>query len=325
MDKPTNWGILSCARIAASALIPAIRAAEGNTLGAVASRSKEKAEAFAREHGIPSAYGSYEELIADETIDAIYIPLPNSLHFEWAKKCAEAGKPVLCEKPLATSTEQAKALVKIFADAGVLLAEGFMYRFHPMTETVKQLIDSGKLGTVRTIRACFTTDLDNNTDIRLQREFGGGAMFDLGCYCVNIMRHFTGQEPCKVKALGHIGAETDVDEQVVGTLEFPGGVLGQFNCGFRAQFTCAYEVVGSKGWARVSEGAMVAWPGGCFTIDTMIDGQNKAIEIEPANHYQRMVEDFSKALTTGQSVRFPAADAISNLAVIEEVLAQLRS
>ena len=172
---------------------------------AVASRNLDRAQKAAKEMNIPTAYGSYQELLADPNIDAIYNPLPNSLHKVWSLKAAEAGKPVLCEKPLAADADDAQAMVDAFAERDILFAEAFMYRFHPQTDKVIALIEEGAIGEIHLINASFTFALKNDNNIRLSETLAGGALMDVGCYCVNMMRYITGEEPDEAGGDCHVG------------------------------------------------------------------------------------------------------------------------
>ena len=247
MSDQIRWGILSTAKIGREKVIPAIHKSRNGVVAAVASRDLERARAFADETGIPTAYGSYEELLADPNIDAIYNPLPNSGHAPWSIACAEAGKPSLCEKPLAADAPEAQTMVDAFAARGILFAEAFMYRFHPQTEAVLDLVRSGFLGELRSIDSTFTFSIDRESNIRLDKSLAGGALMDVGCYCVNVMRLMTGEEPVAARAFARIGAQSQVDETLCGVLDFPSGVIGHFDCSFRAMHIARYDLHGSAG------------------------------------------------------------------------------
>ncbi|MFO7958689.1 MAG: Gfo/Idh/MocA family oxidoreductase [Candidatus Brocadiia bacterium] len=319
-----RWGILSTARIARQHVIPAIRDSRNGRAVAIASRDKARARRVADEFEIPRAYGSYDELLADPDVDAIYNPLPISLHAEWSVRCAEAGKPVLCEKPLAANAEEARRMVEAFAERELLLAEGLMYRFHPLTRRVKAMVDDGAVGDIRLMRAVFCAATPGEDNIRLRAELAGGAMRDLGCYCVSVMRLMTGQEPNEVTATGHVGPETDVDEWVAGTLTFPSGARGTFACGLRMEFGCSYEICGTEGRITVP-GGVVPGKENEATIHHYQDYNRTDIAIPPADHYRLMVEDFTNALLEGRPPTYPPEDAIHNLHVIDQALAAVRA
>ena len=315
-----RWGILSTANIGRK-VIPAIHASSNGEVAAVGSRSLAAAQAFAKEQSIPTAYGSYEELIADEDVDAIYIPLPNRLHAEWSVKCAKAGKATLCEKPFASDAREARTVVDVFDQAGVPLAEAFMYRFHPQQVKVKEIIAGGGIGDLHIISSSFTFAIHGEGNIRLSKALAGGGLMDVGCYCINLMRFITGEEPVSVTAAARIGQVTGVDEALAATLEFPSGVIGHFDCGLRSQRQQTYTVKGSEG--------MIVVPT-AFTPDKAAGSRiqhwrgNSCAEhiIEAADHYQLMVEDFADALLNRRGPRFSPMDAVRNMEVIDRILAQ---
>ena len=214
-----KWGVLSTANIGRVAVNPAIQASSNGELVAVASRDLETARLFAEKAEIPKSYGSYEELLADPGIDAIYNPLPNSLHSDWTIRAAEAGKHILCEKPLALNALECQEMADAAERCGVRMMEAFMYRFHPQTEKVLQLVRGGTIGEVSVIRSCFTFRLTDPTNIRLDPILGGGSLMDVGCYCVNVSRTVAAGEPVEVQAFAQ-WASSGVDEQMSGTLRF---------------------------------------------------------------------------------------------------------
>ena len=194
MADTVRWGILSTANIGAKRVIPAIHKSVNGTVAAVASRTMAAAQVFADENNIPVAYGSYEDLLADTNIDAIYISLPNSMHHEWSLKCADAGKPTLCEKPLASNAQEAQQMVDAFKAKNLLFAEAFMYRFHPQNQRAQQMVQDGAIGEPHIMDASFSFRINpgNEDNIRLSKVLAGGALMDVGCYCVNCMRFITG-------------------------------------------------------------------------------------------------------------------------------------
>jgi xylose dehydrogenase (NAD/NADP) len=246
-----QWGILGTARIN-QALIPPLRASSRNKLVAVASRSQERAEAYAREWGISRAFGSYESLLADPAIDVIYNPLPNSLHAEWTIKAVQAGKHVLCEKPLAISVEEVDAISAAAAQAGRVVAEAFMYRHHPQTLQVKALVDSGSIGTPRLVRGSFSFNMTRANDVRLDPAMGGGCLWDVGCYPVSFARYLAGSEPVEVFGW-QITGPSGIDELFAGQLRFAGShdLYAQFDCSFRVPLRTQLEIVGSEGVIRL--------------------------------------------------------------------------
>jgi len=318
VSERLRWGVLSTARIGTWKVIPAIHDSCNGEVVAIASRDLERARACASQNDIPRAYGSYEELLADADVDAIYNPLPVGMHAEWSIRCAEAGKPTLCEKPLAADAGQARRMVDVFERADVPLAEALMYRFNPVTQRVKEMLNDGAVGQIRLVRASFTAHSDDMDNIRFKKELAGGAMLDLGCYCVSIMRLLIGQEPDAVEGLAHFGERSGVDEWVVGMLCFPGGALGSFVCGFRTPFECSYEVWGSTGRIRVPGGVV---PGPEARIQHWFGDGQRDVAVPWADHYKLMVEDFADALLAGRPPRFRPEDSVRNMEVIDRVLA----
>jgi predicted dehydrogenase len=317
MTDTIRWGIVSTANIGLKRLIPAIQKASNGRVVAIASRSLQKAQQAAEQHDIPRAYGSYEALLDDEGIDALYNPLPNNLH-TWSIKAAEAGIPTLCEKPLALNAAEAAHIVEAFEARGVPFAEAFMYRFHPRTQRVKKMVDEGAVGEIQTISASFSFRVRDPDNIRLQAELGGGSLMDVGCYCVNLMRHMTGEEPQAVTAQGVWGPQ--VDEIFAGTLRFPSGAVGHFDCGFRTAFVHTYDIRGDAGRILVEE-AFVPQPDADTHIRYWHDGEYEEIAIPPADHYQLMVEDFAAALIEGRPPTFSPQDAVNNMHTLDQLYA----
>ncbi len=321
-SKKLRWGVLSTANIGRAAVNPAIQASHNGELLAVASRQKETARAFAQQGDIPTYYGSYDALLDDGAIDAVYIPLPNSLHREWAIKAAEKGKHILCEKPLGLTAAECEAM-QAAADAhGVRLMEAFMYRFHPQTETVLAMVRDGALGDLRMIRSAFTFRLTPPDNIRWKPEMGGGALMDVGCYCVNVSRTLAGEEPIEVQAFAQWGS-SGVDAQMVGTLRFATGVLAQFDCSLTMERREVYEVAGTDAYVRVPAAFL---PG---TKDSVIHehrGRQETLQhtIPGEDEYRLMVEHFADSVLNNHPLRYTAAEAARNMRVIEALYASAR-
>lgn len=326
-ERKIRWGILSTARIGRGAVIPAIRNSSNGELIAVASRDLDRAKAFAAENGIPKALGSYEALLADDEVDAVYIPLPNHLHYEWTIKAAEAGKHVLCEKPLALNAAQAAEMEDAARRYGVRLMEAFMYRFHSQHHQALDLIRSGAIGEPGLIRAGFTFVLNRVGDIRLQPEMGGGALMDVGCYCVSASRLLAGAEPVEVQAFQRLG-ETGVDIQLIGQMRFAGGLLAQFDCGFNLDFRNFYQVIGTDGYVEVL-GSFLPGTGGTAVYQRK---GRRAEQPETVEHmvagvdqYQLMVEHFDDSILNNTPLRYPASDAVANMRVIDALYRSARN
>lgn len=328
MSDTIRWGILSTANIGAKKVIPAIHNSVNGTVAAVASRNTANAKVFADENNIPTAYGSYDDLLADDSLDAIYIPLPNSMHLDWAIKCAEARKPTLCEKPLAANADDAQKMVDAFKAKNVSFAEAFMYRFHPQNQRAQQMIADGAVGDVHMMNATFSFSISpgNEDNIRLSKTLAGGALMDIGCYCINSMRFITGEEPTNAKALAFFGTESDVDERTVATLQFPSGILGHFDASLRTTYTHTYEVRGTEGRIILPESYVPDYASGEPTYIHYWKGSDyEAIEIPAADHYQIMVEDFADALLNNRPPRFDPQDAVHNMRVIDMLLQSART
>ena len=318
-----RWGILSTANIARAAVIPAIQASTNGEVVAVASRDRDRADAFARPLAIPRAYGSYAALLDDPQIDAIYIALPNSLHHAWTLNAVAAGKHVLCEKPLAMSAAQCLEMAAAAEAAGVTLMEAFMYRFHPQITTAQEIVSSGALGDVQHMHAAFTFRLTNPANIRLQAELGGGALMDVGCYCVNALRTFAGREPVEVQAHAAWHAN-GVDERMAGLLRFDGGLTGQFDC---ALTLARRETLLAAGTEATLELPRAYLPGAGDTIVQVRKSYSEVSEqvIAGVDEYRLMVEHFADCVRTGQPPRYDAREAACNMAVIEALYRSARA
>lgn len=315
MNEKMRWGVIGTANIGRVAVIPALQRAENAEVVAVASRDLERAEAFAAELEIPGAYGSYEALLQARDIDAVYIPLPNSLHCPWSIRAAEAGKHILCEKPLALSAAECREMETAAHENGVRLMEAFMYRFHPQTERAISLVREGVIGDPQLMYAAFTFRLRDRDNIRLRPELGGGALMDVGCYCVNACRTLADSEPVRVQAVAEWG-ETGVDEQMVGTLEFEGGLQAQFSCGLFLARREFYQVAGPEGHLEVQNAFL---PG---TDDTTVHevhgrGERAVHRIEGVDEYQLMVEHFLECVRQEKPFRYPVGEARRNMRTIE--------
>ncbi len=318
MPRRIRWGVLSTAQIGRSKVIPAIRESTNGQVVAISSRDAERARQVAEELNIPRAHGSYQEVIDDPEVDAVYNPLPIALHAEWSIRCAEAQKPCLCEKPLATGADEASRMVDAFAERGVPFAEALMYRHHPLTRKVKQMVDEGMVGEVRTVQAVFCALCPGEYNIRWRPELGGGAMLDVGSYCVSVMRLVTGEEPVDATATAHFG-NSGVDEWVAGTLTFPSGARGALVCGLGMEFGCSYDIYGTDGRIFVESGVV---PGESkpATIRHWSEYELSETVIPPANHYRLMVEDFADALLNDRPPRFSPRDAVENLRAVDLIM-----
>ncbi len=315
-SKKLRWGLLSTANINRS-LIPPLQASKSNELVAVGSREQVKAEVYARKWKIPRAYGSYEALLADPEIDIIYNSLPNGLHAEWTIRAVEAGKHVLCEKPLAISTAEVDAVIAAAQSNQKIVAEAFMYRHHPQTLKVKELVGSGAIGEVRMVRGAFTFNIQNEKDVRLNAGLSGGSVWDIGCYPVSYTRFILGSEPEEVFGWQVTGA-SGVDEVFTGQMRFPGGVLAQFDCGFRSNFRTQMEFVGSLGTILVSAPFK---PDPKEKIILRRDDGKQSIPIRgPELLYMGEVDDLADAVVNGKPQRVTLQDSRANVATLVALL-----
>ena len=323
MSGDVRWGVLSTAKIGIDKVIPATAAAERCEVVAIASRDLERARAAASELGIARAFGSYEDLLADPDVDAVYNPLPNHLHAEWTIAAARAGKHVLCEKPLATTSADAERMIQACEAEGVLLMEAFMYRLHPTWEAVTSLVASGRIGELKTVQSWFSYFNDDPGDIRNLVETGGGALYDIGCYCVNLSRMLFGAEPERVGGSVLRDPVMGIDVLTSGTLDF-GDVVATFTCSTRAEPDQRVHIYGTEG--RISLEIPFNIPPDRPTRVSLTAGgdppvrpETEVFTFDPANEYTIQAERFAAAVLDGGRVPIPPSDAVGNLRVIEEL------
>lgn len=325
--ETVRWGVLSTARIGRKRLLPAIAGSQNGRLAAIASRDEAQAAAVAATFGPEvRAHGSYEALLADPEINAIYNPLPNSLHAEWTIQALRAGKPVLCEKPLAATVAEAEAMVAAATETGQLLMEAFMYRFHPRIERLLALVAEGAIGPLRAVRSAFTFPLEDSGNVRFSAGLAGGALMDVGCYCVNAARTVLGADPLAASAVAHFGAEGEgVDETLSGLLHFAGGVAAHFDCSLRAEPSQFVELLGADGMLR-ADGAFNPGEVGVLTLQHFEGGRLVREERFPnPDQWQLMVEHFAEAVLGRAPLRYSAREAVGNMASIEALLQSART
>ncbi len=322
-----KWGILGCAGIARKVLIPAIAATPDATLHAIASRDASKAAAWAQEFGAARAYGSYEDLLADPEVDAVYIPLPNAQHAPWTIRALAAGKHVLCEKPLAATAAEAEMIASAARETGKLVLEAFMYRFHPLTRKIVQLVRDGAIGPILTMRGAFSFVLDDEANVRLQPSEAGGALMDVGCYCVSFARLLAGEEPRTAFAAMNFAAEArddlrPVDLATTGTLTFPSGATLQFSSRFDSAGDGQwFEIVGARGKIRV-ERPFNQWKPGRADPTSPLFLNDERIEVENRNQFELEVAAFDHAVLTGdRSGLTPIEDGVFNMRAIDALYA----
>lgn len=311
-----KFGILSTANIGQKAVIPAIRNSDHEAV-AIASRDGDRAERVASEHGIERAYGSYEDLLADEDIEAVYNPLPNALHAEWTRRAADAGLHVLCEKPLGVDAREAREMFDYCADRDVTLMEAFMYRFHPRTERAAEIVAS-ELGDVRSVEASFTFPLRGRPDdVRLNPDLAGGSLMDVGCYAVSAARLFLGK-PARVYGHATDTRDCGVDTETSAILEYDPGASAHVRGGFDTPNVERYRVETTDGWLEATS-AFTADPDEHTAIEYGVDGQTATETFEPVDHYQLEVEGFAECVGTGRTPRIDAGETVGNMATIDAI------
>jgi len=285
-------------------------------LAAVASRDLDKAKEYATEWNILHAFGSYEAVLADPDVDVIYNPLPNSLHAEWTIKAAQAGKHVLCEKPLAITVEEVDEITAAAKQAGVVVMEAFMYRHHPQTLKVKELVESGEIGKLQLIRGSFTFKIDNEEDVRLNASLGGGSIWDVGCYPISYARLIAG-EPVEVAGWQITGQVSGVDETFVGQMRFPNNVYAQFDSGFRTPVRTHIELAGDQGSLTVP---IPFTPKLNEEIIITHGNEKRVITIPGEDLYLGEVENMADAILHGSATGMSLADSRNNVATIQALL-----
>ncbi len=310
MGKAVTWGIVSTADINRK-LIPGAHASPKVDLVAVASRDGARAEAYAKEWGIERAYGSYEALLADPEIEAVYISLPNTLHSEWSIRALEAGKHVLCEKPVTRHVAEAEAAFDAAERTGYLLSEAFMYRHNPQTLRLKELVDEGAIGELRLVRSAFSYSLYDEDNIRLRPDLEGGALMDVGCYCVSGSRLLAG-EPGTAYAQARFGP-TGTDWVLTGSLRFPGDVLAIFDCGTALVDRDELEAIGSEGSLFVDDPWHCEQPG----IELRREDAVERIELDFVDPYRLELENLSDAIRGEAALLLGRDDAVAQARALE--------
>ncbi|MFB9760459.1 Gfo/Idh/MocA family protein [Ectobacillus funiculus] len=323
--KKIRWGIIGCAGIAKRSVIPGIQQSETGEVAAIASRGLDKAKQTAQQLDIPIAYGSYEALLTDPSIEAVYIPLPNHLHKEWAIRAAEAGKHVLCEKPLAISADEAQEMVEACENAGVVFAEAFMYRYHPRYTTICDIVKSGEIGELRGIHSTFTFNNSKDmSNVRYQQEWGGGSLYDVGVYPISAARMLLNEEPQAATVHALFSEEHDhVDMMASGILEFNRGVALTFDCGMWADFRNTLEVLGTEGRIEVPSAFVVNQDERDNFFVYTKDGRRE-VEVPRLNQYALQADALGRSIRNGEPLPFPATDAVLNMKVLNACLTSAR-
>ncbi|HCG02745.1 MAG TPA: oxidoreductase [Chloroflexi bacterium] len=319
-DKPLRWGILGTAAISRRAILPAIRSA-GDSLVAVGSRQREKGQALADDFGIDTVYNSYQAVLDDPRVEAVYIPLPNDLHHPWTLEAAKTGKHILCEKPLALNVKQANEMVTACRDAGVVLSEAVFFRHNPRLALLKQMIADGIIGKVKHVDFCFSFHLPDGPNIRWNPNTGGGALYDTGSHGISLVRYVLGKEPVRVSAV--MNERDRVDVTTVANLLFDDDATASVYVTFDATQYQSLTVVGANGVLRVPRpiatwivGGPIPGPARPFVLER--DAVETLIQTPvPVDPYELMVRSFKRSVRHGEPVFLSGEDGIANLKVIE--------
>ena len=318
MDQKVRWGTLGTASITRRRFLPALRKSNKSVAFAVASRDSAKAEEFAAEFYIPRHYGSYEELLADPDVEAVYVPLPNDLHAEWTMKAADAGKHVLCEKPMAVSRDEAVAMATRCRERNVLLMEGFMYRLNPRTIRIKEMVDRAVLGEVKTVIAQFGFTIDpQNT--RLNSSKGAGSLMDVGSYCINVSRHMFGEQPLWAMASQQLHPEFGCDMSTTAVLGFSRDKTALVSCGFENSFRSSLEVVGTKGVLK-AEPFFTPPNEGISSFSIRANNETQVVESPAVDQFLVETDHFADCVRGRSKIALdPYQDAIPNAAAIDSI------
>lgn len=316
-----RYGLISTAQIALTKHLPAARGSKNSEIVSISSRGESKARAAADQHGIPSWYGSYEELLADPDLDAVINPLPNSMHCEWTIKAAEAGKHVLCEKPLSVTVDEARRMIDSAKSNDVVLVEAFTHRWNPHMRTARRLIAEGAIGYVTGMDSSLTVSVtEPEGPTRYSKELAGGTLMDGGCYAVYACRFALGAEPIRAAGMAYDSGGYGVETTFTGLLEFPGGAIARVSSSFEQTRRIELTVFGSEG--RISIPNMFDDSGPIIVTQ----GDERRVEATPAlDRFRVQLEEFSDCVLTGKAPEFPAEDGMRNMAAIVALLSAARA
>lgn len=323
MEK-IKWGILSTAKIGRTKVIPAMQSGKFCEISAISSQNLERAKKTAAELNIPKAYGSYEELLADPDIDAVYNPLPNHLHVEYTVKALNAGKHVLCEKPLSLTLQEAEKLLDVVKSyPNLKVMEAFMYRFHPQWQKAKELVDAGKIGRLRTVNSFFSYSNLDPDNIRNKAEIGGGGLMDIGCYCISFPRYLFGAEPKRVIGSMDIDPVMKTDRLTSGIMEFEEGT-STFTCSTQLSSFQRANILGTKGRIEIEipVNAPSDKPARIF-VET--EGEIEEITFDICDQYTLQGDAFSKSIIEDTDVPTPIEDGVNNMKVIDAFVKSTKS
>jgi D-xylose 1-dehydrogenase (NADP+, D-xylono-1,5-lactone-forming) len=321
-NRRLAWGILGTGRIAEQ-FAAGLSGSERCRAAAVGSRREETGRAFAARHGIEAVHGSYEGLLADPAVESVYVSLPNSLHQEWTIKALQAGKHVLCEKPLARNVAQAQEMFEVARRSGRVLAEAFMYRSHPLTLAIQKAVTEGWIGELRVIRTSFLFAAEKvEGNVRFDAALAGGSLMDVGCYCLSYARLFAREEPKTMQACGHLHI-SGVDDYVAGSLAFPGGVVSSFACGITVGGENEAHLEGTAGYILVPMPWKPPVTDASFTLVDK-DGGRHTESVSAGKHlYALEADDFAATVLDGAPVRVTEADSLGNQRCLDELRRQV--
>jgi predicted dehydrogenase len=325
-----NWGILGNANIARSCIIPAIQSSHNGKVRALGTRTPSQAADIANKHNIQHIYPSYQAVIEDPAIDAVYNPLPNHLHHEWTIRALQHGKHVLCEKPIACNVDEATEMVRTAHNAGLVLMEAFSYRFHPRSQRIKGMVKDGSIGKPYLIRSAFCFHmgdelLASGDNARLKTEMGGGALMDVGCYSVSMARWILDAEPGMVQAqaLYHTGG---VDQHFIGLLRFPNDVLATVEASFITALQQTYTIVGAKGVIELPHDAYIPWEkDAVFTLRSKDEEIGREHSTPGADGYKLMIEHFAEVVRGKESPLYEPEDSILTMQVLDALAQAART
>ncbi|MCY9665802.1 Gfo/Idh/MocA family oxidoreductase [Paenibacillus alginolyticus] len=325
-DQRVRWGVLSTARIAQNTMIPAIMQANNAAIIAIASQNPKVSEVVAK-FSIPNFYSSYEELLEDPEVDAVYIPLPNSLHKEWVMKAADKGKHILCEKPIALSVSETKEMIEHCQRKQVILMEAFMYQFHPQHQVVKNILFSGEIGQPKLMRANFSFLIEDRAqDIRLDPKLGGGSIYDIGCYCIHSIRNILNSEPIRVYVHAPADPEFKVEMTAIAMFELDNGMMAIFDCSFDMVRRERYEIIATHGSIVVPKAYnLPEYFGGEGTIIVEKENGEERIEKVYGHEYTLEIEHFSQCVIDGVQPVYAGQNIFKNMKVIEACYESMKS
>ncbi len=324
MEQKVSWGVLSTAKIGLKKVIPAMQKGVYSRMDAIASRSMEKAQKHAKILGIPRSYGSYEDLLSDEEIDAVYIPLPNHLHVEWALKSLEAGKHVLCEKPIGLNYEQARFLLEMAPCFPKLkIMEAFMYRHHPQWQKAKDLVEREAIGELKCVHSFFSYFNDDPSDIRNQVNMGGGGLLDIGCYCISLSRFLFDHEPERVFGTIEYDPRFKIDRYASGILDFGNGI-SSFTCSTQLAPYQRVQIFGTEGKVEIEIPFNAPSDQPCKIL-LQSEGKTEEIIFDITDQYTIQGDLFSRAILNDTDVPTPLDDGVANMKVIDGIIRSSQS